>query len=524
MFCTKCGREIDDSAKFCKYCGSPVEVAPEEPLEIPPDEGIPEDEEVLEEPVPKPKNRKRWVVPVCIATGIAVLGGMGVLAANMAKAEKETPKKVVEEKKEEPKKETAKEEQTIEPEAEKEPEVVEEKPVFQEHAFTPDAETEEGLNQFVTALAWGDLFGPGQITAYDDAILCRKFLHFSTRKDYEERRILDKYGLESVGRLLMSEADVTDFLQNSLGKCDLSGMTYENGQIVACDGDTGSRWVEDVVLNNITQISETDIRLEGVAHYKSEGQDAGTGTFTITMTQNPNSVWGGYTLKNIDSWVRASKNSSEYALWYSDEKYFTEEDLKRLCAYDLYLARNEICARHGYIFDSPDLQEYFGGKTWYNPTTKDVPDSALNEYEKANVQLILSLENGTTVSSSNTTIQNTDEQPESALGSYLVFLVNAINSGDYTGAEEVMLKGSSLYQEQEALVKKLHSENITERLKTWYYRDKEQIDATHARITSDEVIEVTYADGTSKTLYQNYVYTCELTEKGWLFTSISAVE
>ena len=518
MFCTKCGKEIDDSAKFCKYCGSPVEVDTEEPLETPPD--MDTDIEVSEEPVFQLRNRKKWVVPVCIAAGIAILGGVGVLAANMAKAEKETPKKVVEEKKEEPKKETAKEEQPAEPVKE----VVEEKPVFQEHAFTPDAETEAGLNQFVTALAWGDLFEPGQITAYDDAILCRKFLHFSTRKDYEERRILDKYGLESVGRLLMSEADVTDFLQNSLDKCDLSNMTYENGQIVACDGDTGSRWVEDVVLNNMTQISETDIRFEGVAYYKSEGQDAGTGTFTITMTQNPNSVWGGYTLKNIDSWVRASKNSSEYALWDSDEKYFTEEDLKHFCTYDLYLARNEIYARHGYIFDSPDLQEYFGGKTWYNPTTKDVPDSALNEYERANVQLILSLENGKIVSSSNTKALNTDEQPESAFGEYLVFLVNAVNSGDYTGADEVMLKGSSLYQEQEALVKKLHSENTTEKLKTWDVVDKEQIDDTHVRLISDEVIEVTYGDGTSKTLYQSYAYTCELTESGWLFTSLSAVE
>ena len=64
-----------------------------------------------------------------------------------------------------------------------------------------------------------------------------------------------------------------------------------------------------------------------------------------------------------------------------------------MCAYDLYLARNEIYARHGYIFDNPDLQEYFGDMEWYNPTTKDVSDSALNEYEKANIELILSLEN-----------------------------------------------------------------------------------------------------------------------------------
>ena len=140
MFCTKCGKEIDDSAKFCKYCGSPVEADTEEPLETASD--MDTDVEVSEEPVFQPRNRKKWVVPVCIAAGIAILGSVGVVAANMAKAEKETPKKVVEEKKEEPKKE----EQPAEPEEEKptEPakEVVEEKPVFQEHAFTPDAETE----------------------------------------------------------------------------------------------------------------------------------------------------------------------------------------------------------------------------------------------------------------------------------------------------------------------------------------------------------------------------------------------
>lgn len=396
MFCTKCGKEIDDSAKFCKYCGSPVEVDTEEVLETPSDMDTEEESEVFEEPVPKIKNRKKWVVPVCIIAGIAVLGGMGVLAANMAKAEKEEPKKVEQTK---PEKETVKEEKPAEPEEEKptEPakEVVEEKPVFQEHAFTPDAETEAGLNQFATALAWADFFGTAKVTAYDDAEFCKRFLFYATRMDYGTGRVLNRYSLEPASKLLMSEADVTDLLQNSLGKCDLSNMTYENGQIIACGGDPGSRWVEDVVLNNITQISETDIRFDGVAHYNSEGQNSGTGTFTITMTQNPNSVWGGYTLKNIDSWVRdlQGDEANTYVLRNSDGQYCTEKDLSHMCAYDLYLARNEIYARHGYIFDNPDLQEYFGDMEWYNPTTKDVSDSALNEYEKANIELILSLEN-----------------------------------------------------------------------------------------------------------------------------------
>ena len=79
-------------------------------------------------------------------------------------------------------------------------------------------------------------------------------------------------------------------------------------------------------------------------------------------------------------------------------------------------------------------------------------------------------------------------------------------------------------REQEALVEKLHSENTTEELKTWSILDKEQIDDTHVRLISDEVILVTYGDGTSETLYQSFAYTCELTEDGWLFTSLSAAD
>ena len=216
---------------------------------------------------------------------------------------------------------------------------------------------------------------------------------------------------------------------SSIGQYDNSTMDYEGDKIISAMGDVGSSGVENVTITEITNISDTDIKVDGSVVFHAEGRITRNVSFSITMTANPESIWGGYTLKSIDKW------------------------------------------------------------------------------EEANV-----------------TVQNTDEQPESALGEYLVFLVNAVNSGDYTGADEVMLKGSSLYQEQEALVKKLHSENTTEKLKTWSVLEKEQLDGTHARITSDEVIEVTYAGGNSKTLYQSYVYTCELTESGWLFTSISAVE
>lgn len=57
----------------------------------------------------------------------------------------------------------------------------------------------------------------------------------------------------------------------------------------------------------------------------------------------------------------------------------------------LRLMRNEILARHGYIFQSKDLRDYFSSKWWYKPGT-DNSKIRLNIIEKTNVELIKSEE------------------------------------------------------------------------------------------------------------------------------------
>jgi hypothetical protein len=84
-------------------------------------------------------------------------------------------------------------------------------------------------------------------------------------------------------------------------------------------------------------------------------------------------------------------DSSEYILPGSDYIRLTEIDIANLTLQQLRLARNEIYARHGYIFKSEDLQSYFSQKTWYSPDPS-FDGSTLSEVEKYNVQLILSRE------------------------------------------------------------------------------------------------------------------------------------
>ena len=76
----------------------------------------------------------------------------------------------------------------------------------------------------------------------------------------------------------------------------------------------------------------------------------------------------------------------------SNKILLTEQELTELSAEQLRLARNEIYARHGYIFQDETLKTYFGGKSWYKAERESIEDSQLNEYERANLDLILAVE------------------------------------------------------------------------------------------------------------------------------------
>jgi len=84
-----------------------------------------------------------------------------------------------------------------------------------------------------------------------------------------------------------------------------------------------------------------------------------------------------------------------YIFPYSDSEYLTEEEVRTFDSESLRIGRNEIFARHGAIFESEDLQSYFDSMPWYDGTiaVADIDsNSEFNEYEKANVELIKSIE------------------------------------------------------------------------------------------------------------------------------------
>ena len=69
----------------------------------------------------------------------------------------------------------------------------------------------------------------------------------------------------------------------------------------------------------------------------------------------------------------------------SDRRLITSSDLVNKTDLELWIARNEIYARHGTEFKTPDLQRWFSVMYWYYPTSSP---SSLSDLENRNVETI----------------------------------------------------------------------------------------------------------------------------------------
>jgi hypothetical protein len=79
---------------------------------------------------------------------------------------------------------------------------------------------------------------------------------------------------------------------------------------------------------------------------------------------------------------------SGYILPYSNKKELTRAELENLTIEKLNLAKNEIFARHGYIFKKPQYTDYFSKQSWYKENP-NYSDKDLTAIEKKNVQIIV---------------------------------------------------------------------------------------------------------------------------------------
>ncbi|PYS40740.1 MAG: hypothetical protein DMF71_12715, partial [Acidobacteria bacterium] len=75
-----------------------------------------------------------------------------------------------------------------------------------------------------------------------------------------------------------------------------------------------------------------------------------------------------------------------------ENKLISEAQLRGLSLHELRLLRNEVYARHGRIFKTMWIQQYFSFQPWYDQK-EDFKDEDLSGPDKTNVETIVAYEN-----------------------------------------------------------------------------------------------------------------------------------
>lgn len=158
-----------------------------------------------------------------------------------------------------------------------------------------------------------------------------------------------------------------------------------------------SEWDFDYWVNKKTGVVCTyssDGTLE--VYKQSNGNPA---DITKTITNNTSTTEDKKTSPIVTGNTGSENTESGNWEWTSNRS-ITSEDLSKVNKNDLRIMRNEIYARHGWIFTDKTLQTYFNSQAWYKPAgevaDKDKIDnsiySAMSALEKQNAQFILDYE------------------------------------------------------------------------------------------------------------------------------------
>ena len=195
-----------------------------------------------------------------------------------------------------------------------------------------------------------------------------------------------------------------------------SGSTDGSSSGSSSSGSSSSSaptWNTTASSGTMYVLTDANVRSgPGKEYTQFGGLSAGS---TISITGTTDNGWvqisydgqTGYVAGNLLSWDKPSSGNSgsssssgtddSYMMYDINQRYISADELSDWSSSSLAKLRNEIFARHGRIFTTKEWQDYFATKSWYVPTYDasyfdENMSSFLNDYEQANLKVILKLE------------------------------------------------------------------------------------------------------------------------------------
>ena len=375
-FCSNCGQPVEPGAMFCAHCGHKTEVdeAPavhETPVaneassvneaqatgEIPSvnEEFATEWPDEQEERVQKnePKGSKNLVIILGIVCAVMAVVIIALVVFGLGRSKKET--------KPETKTETTEQ---------KEPEKKE---------IKDSNEPNDSIDQAIT------LEEGKPVTGYIDSKDDVDYFVISTQKEgtaevkFSYTPSNDQGGLGWKVNYPDKGTTKTELCMLGEGTKTLKFELQKGDNYISVTGDTeASKKIEDVVTETPYYITAESIKVKQDAKKKTNNNANNSSNASKIIVINP--------YDNQRHYI----SSSGYVIPYSSDYLLDYSDISGLSSAELRLARNEIFAREGRLFDDQSLQAYFDSQAWYNGyiAPKDFKDSYLSPIEKKNVDFI----------------------------------------------------------------------------------------------------------------------------------------
>ena len=191
-----------------------------------------------------------------------------------------------------------------------------------------------------------------------------------------------------------------DNKNTDIGNTGTPTETTENGIVLSVDdvedevtestytlSGTASVSGKEAVLSINGEERRTIYPEDGEVHWSEEvSLEEGENTFDIRLRDDGSN----YQINYVKIKYTAPEEEEEY-LFPSDSEYITDSDLAGKTKEEVALIRNEIYARHGYVFNTEAYQEYFSQKEWYSPNP-NFSEAVLNEIELANKDFLVEYE------------------------------------------------------------------------------------------------------------------------------------
>ncbi|MGL5312374.1 MAG: YARHG domain-containing protein [Peptostreptococcaceae bacterium] len=194
--------------------------------------------------------------------------------------------------------------------------------------------------------------------------------------------------------------EIIEKINNALKTDDNFENTLFDLKGIVNDNDLNNMYVKVYVSKAKDNFNNKNYETTWDYLYKAESYNYNINTFEyyndlmkIPETENSNVTQNIYISNNNPSSTYSGKLYDYYIIPDSDIRYLTKSELLQYNKDTLGFIRNEIFARHGYMFKKQVYRDYFDSMPWYYPNSSFKGSlNELNKVERANVELIKSLE------------------------------------------------------------------------------------------------------------------------------------